>query len=152
MVAFTTRMPVGIPGALSRGEGQATIEAGIYNSSAAFAAYGLPGKLSSGKFVPVTAAADVVAGILLRPYPTHGANASDPLGTAVPPTTGICNILRRGYIAVVSAGTPAKGGQVYLDATTAAITAVSTSNTALTGAKFTGSADANGVVEIEYNL
>lgn len=153
MAAYTTRMPAGIPGALTRAEGQATIEPGIFNSAAPVTAYGVPVKLVNGKVQPLAAAADAVYGILVRPFPITGANANDPLGVAVPPTSGVCDVLRRGYIAVKNtAGVPAKGAQVYIDATTFAITATAASNTALAGAKFTGAADSAGNVEIEFNI
>jgi len=114
--AFLYRMPAGIPGAISRSAG---IDVGSMpaNPSAAFGAYGLAGKVSSGKFVPLVAA-DIdanVYGILSRPYPIGGPNASDPLGTAVPPTSGMLTMMRRGHMTVLlNAGTAAAGGQVYV--------------------------------------
>lgn len=149
MVAFVTRMPAGIPGAITR-DSQPTIEPGLLNSAAAFAEYGVPGKLVSGKFQPLTASTDPVAGILVRPFPITDAGGA--LGTSTPPTSGVCDVMRRGYIAVKSvAGTAAKGGQVYITPA-GKFSADATSNTALTGAKFTGAADAAGVVEIEFNI
>lgn len=163
MPAYTTRMPAGIPGDVTR-PSQATIETGIFNSAAAFAGYGLFGKLSSNKFVPVGSgdAASACYGVLVRPYPVTGANASDPLGTAVPPTTGTADILRRGYINVKNnSGTPAAGGQVYIRVAAAAAgkpiggieAAADGSNTiAPSNCIFTGSADSSGNVEIAFNI
>ena len=115
MAAITFRMPYGIRGEVTR-KSQSTIESGIFNSSYAFGAYGLPGKIASGKFLPI-ASGDLVAkmyGFLVRPYPITGANASDALGTAVPPTTGMADILWRGYMNVMlNSGTAALGGAVY---------------------------------------
>ena len=48
-------------------------------------------KLASGD------AATDVKGMLVRPYPTSG-NGTDGLGTSTPPTSGICDVLKRGYI------------------------------------------------------
>lgn len=110
------RMPYGIPGDVTR-QSQATIEAQILDSAAPFAGFGLFGKISSGKFVPAGAgavAADIY-GLLVRPYPQQGANASDPLGTSVPGTTGVANVLRRGYASVkLNAGTAALNGKVFM--------------------------------------
>lgn len=163
MVAFLTRMPFGIPGDVTR-QSQAKIEAQVFNPSAAFSGYGLFGKINAGKFVPVgsgdTAAS--VYGVLVRPYPITGNNASDPLGTSVPPTTGLADVLRSGYINVKNnAGTPAVGGQVYIRVANATAgkpiggieaAAVVDETIAVTGATFAGAADANGNVEIAYNI
>lgn len=154
MVAYVTRMPVGIQGAISRDAAQATIEPGVFNPSTPFAAYGLLGKLdSNSNFVPLTDKTDVVYGILVRPYPTTGRNASDALGVAVPVINGICDVLRRGYIVIkTTGGTAKKGGQVYINATTLAFTADPTGNTAVPGAFFMGASDSNGFNEIAYNI
>lgn len=163
MTAYTYRMPSGIPGAVTR-ESVATIETQVLDSGNAFSGYGLFGKISSGKFVPVGAgdAASAVYGMLVRPFPTQGANASDPLGTAVPKTSGAADVLRRGYISVkCNAGTPAVGGQVYVRVAAAATgkpiggieAAADGSNTiAVAGATFVGAADAGGNVEIGFNI
>lgn len=161
--AILYRMPSGIPGAVTR-QGVATIESVIHDQNNAFSAFGLFGKLSGGKFVPLGAgdAATAIYGLLVRPYPTQGANASDPLGTAVPPTIGVANVLRRGYIAVkLNAGTAALGGQVYVRIANAAAgkpingieaAADGTNTIAVAGATFMSAADASGNVEIAYNI
>lgn len=161
--AILYRMPSGIPGAVTR-QGVATIEPAILDSSNAFSAFGLFGKLVAGKFVPLGAgdSATAIYGLLARPYPTQGANASDPLGTAVPPTSGVANVMRRGYMAVkLNAGTAAMGGQVYVRVGNAAAgkpiggieAATDGTNTiAVTGATFMSAADASGNVEIAYNI
>lgn len=163
MTAFLYRMPYGIPGDLTRAA-QSTVETQVLNSALPFAGYGLFGKIASGKFVPVTTgdAASAVYGLLVRPFPTQGANASDPLGTSVPKTTGAADVLRRGYANVkVNAGTAAIGGTVYIRVANAAagkpiggIEAASDgANTiAVTGCTFMGDADASGNVEIAYNI
>ena len=157
------RMPYGIPGDVTRAA-QATIESGILNSSLPFAGYGLFGKIASGKFVPVGSgdAAGAVYGLLVRPYPTQGANASDPLGTAVPKTSGVADVLRRGYASVKNnAGTAALGGAVYIRVANAATgkpiggieaAADSTNTIQVDGAIFMGDADASGNVEIGFNI
>lgn len=161
--AILYRMASGIPGDISR-QSQATVEAQIPNSVLPFPGYGLFGKIAAGKFVPIaggdTAAA--VYGLLVRPYPTTGGAGSEPLGTATPPTTGVADVMRRGYMTVKNnAGTPAIGGQVYVRVATPAAgkpiggieAAADGANTiAVTGATFMNAGDANGNVEIAYNI
>jgi hypothetical protein len=159
--AILFRMPSGIPGDISR-QSQATVEPGVLNSASPFPGYGLFGKVSSGKFVPVGAGdtAAVVYGLLVRPYPT--VSSQDPLGTSTPPTTGMADILRRGYMTVKNnAGTPALGSQVYVRVATAGAgkpiggieaAADSTNTIAITGATFMNAGDANGNVEIAFNI
>jgi hypothetical protein len=160
--AYTYRMPVGVPGDVTR-PSQSTIEAHAYGATP-FTAYGLPVKLSAGKVIPMGAgdAAQQPLGFLARPFPTQGANASDPLGTAVPPTSGVANLLKRGYITVKNnVGTPALNGVVYMRVTAnggntiiGGIEATSDGgNTiALAGCTFNGAADADGNVEIAFNI
>lgn len=160
--AILYRMAQGIPGDVSRAS-VSTIESQPLASGTPFPGYGLPGKISGGAFVPVSAVGDTAPyGLLVRPFPTTGPDASDPLGTAVPPTTGVANILRRGYMTVkCNAGTPALGGAVYIryaNGVTATpvggieAAAVASTTVALTNAIFTGAADANGNVEIAFNI
>ena len=165
MTAFLYRMPAGIPGNLTR-ENQATVESGLLDSTATFPGFGLPGKVSSGKFVPITTgdAAAAVFGFLVRPFPIQGAPAiTDNLGAATPPTSGIANVLKRGYINVTLNGSTAaaKGGTVYVRVAAAATgkpiggieaASDSTNTIALTNAYFTGPADASGNTEIAFNI
>ncbi|MBR8188280.1 hypothetical protein KDW82_04290 [Burkholderia vietnamiensis] len=159
--AYLYRMPSGIPGDVSR-PSQATIESGIFDSSFPFASYGIPVKKVSGKIRPVASgdAASVIIGLLVRPYPTQ--SSQDPLGTSTPPTTGVGNVMRRGYMTVqCNAGTPADGGTVYVRVAAASEAKViggieaasdSTNTVVLAGAAFRNAGDASGNVEIEYNL
>ena len=163
MTSYLFRMPSGIPGAVSREENK-TIEPVPFDSTTPFAGYGLFGKIVSGKLQPIGAgdAATAVYCLLVRPYPTQGANASDPLGTSVPPTSGIANALRRGYMTVkLNAGTAAFTGAVYVRVANAAAgkpiggieaAADSTNTILITGAIFMSAADASGNVEISYNI
>lgn len=159
--AILYRMPSGIPGDLSRAS-VATVESIPLSSGAPFAGFGLFGKIVSGTFQPIGAgdAASAVYGALVRPYPTGG--SQDPLGTSTPPTTGIANVLRRGYMTVKNnAGTPTLGGQVYVRVAAASGSKViggieaaadSTNTIAIAGATFTNAGDANGNVEIAFNI
>jgi hypothetical protein len=153
------RMASGIPGDVSR-PAQSLIEPATLNAALPFSAYGMVGKFAAGKFVPLAGgetAADV-RGFLVRPYPTQTANAD---GSGI--QQGIIgNVMRRGYMTVkCGAGVPAKDGQVYARIAAAAAgkpiagveaTADGANTIAITGCRFTGPADADGNVEIEYNL
>ena len=169
MVAYTFRMPAGIPGTVNRTE-IATVEAQFYDMTTPFSAFGLAAKIgSNGKMQPVGAgdAATAVYGWLCRVYPGNPNN--DALGTGTPPQTGSiyasgeCNILRRGYMMVLLNGATAatKGGPVYIRVAAAATgkpiggveAASDSTNTILVpNCMFTGAADASGVTEIAYNI
>lgn len=161
--AILYRMPSGIPGDISR-QSQATVEPQIFDPALPFPGYGLFGKLAAGKFVPITTGdtAEAVYGLLVRPYPTTGGAGSEPVGAATPPTKGVCDVLRRGYMTVKNnAGTPALGGQVYVRVAAAAAgkpiggieaAADGTNTIAVTGAIFMNGGDANGNVEIAFNI
>jgi hypothetical protein len=156
------RMPFGVQGDISRRD-QLHIEPHIYGATP-FTAYGLPVKLSSNKVIPMGAgdAAGNAFGILVRPFPTQGANASDPLGTAVPPTSGEADVMRKGYIFVkCNVGTPALNGTVYMRVTANGgntiiggieATSDSTNTVILSNCKFNGPADSNGIVEITIGV
>jgi hypothetical protein len=161
MVAFTYRMGYGVVGDLTR-QSQATIEPQVFGATA-FPAYGRFGKLVAGKLIPIGAGdtAALIHGLLLRPFPTQGANASDPLGTAVPATSGVADVLRRGWALVKNnAGVPAINGAVHIrvlngtaNQPVGGIEATSTADTiTVANCKFAGPADANGIAEIEFNI
>lgn len=161
--AFLYRMPSGIPGDISR-PAHSTIEPVLLDPANPFGAYGQFGKIVAGKFVPIGSgdtAADVY-GPYVRPYPTSGGAASDPLGTSTPPQgNGVGNVLRRGYMTVLlRAGAAALNGQVYVRVAAAAAgkpiggieAAADSANTIAVNARFMSAADATGNVEIAYNI
>jgi hypothetical protein len=161
-------MPAGIPGAVSRIE-EATIEAGIYDTSYPVTQFGLPVKIVTGKVRPIAGTdtiASTVIGFLVRPYVSQGLT-NEALGTAAPVTTQIADILKRGYIMVkvnasLPSAVPAKGGAVYCRKTDHGASeylmggvesdADSAKCEAITGAYFTGPMDANGNCEVAYNI
>lgn len=164
MVAYLYRMPNGVPGDVTR-QSQSTIETQLKNSSLPFPSYGVPGKIASGKFVPVASGdtASVVYGFLVRPFPTTGQNASDPLGTSVPRAdNGAADVLRRGYLNVkVNAGTASLGSPVYVRVAAGTVNqpiggieaaADSTNTVVIDGAIFMSAADASGNAEIAFNI
>lgn len=159
MVAFVYRMPSGIPGDVSRKE-NSVVETQILNASLPFSAYGLVGKMASGKFVPFAGgeAATDAYGVLVRPFPTN--SGTDGLGTATPPTSGPGDVLRRGYITVKLNGgaTVTAGSQAYIRVAAAAAGkplggwegAADSTNTVAINAIFMSAADADGNVEISF--
>ena len=75
-----------------------------------------------------------------------------PDGKAWPKDAFVC-ILRRGYVAVRAAGTPAPGGAVYLDATNKGVTATKAEGaTAIPNCVFMGVKDDAGLAEIAFNI
>jgi hypothetical protein len=160
---FTFRMPVGVPGTINRAQ-TATVEAAILDTTNYPTAYGVPVAIdatskNARKIIGGDAAA-AIFGMYVRPYPTN--NSTDGLGTSTPPVSGIASILKRGYmIAKLNVGTAAKNGTVYVRVTANGgntiiggieATSDSTNTITMANAYFTGSADANGNVEIAFNL
>lgn len=181
-VAYQFNMPSGIPGSVSRAE-HATIEAQLLSSTNQPIAYGVPVKIVSGKVqgfqsTDTTAFGITVAtgievgtkphGILIRPYPTN--SGQDPLGisgttsTQTMPTSGIVDVMVRGYVMVFVGSTKrssaAKDSQVFYSVVSTGSYLVGEieggadgSNTVpLYGAYFTGAADAQGNCEIAFNI
>lgn len=165
MTAYLTRMPAGIAGDPNR-----AFDFSIYTENLTPVgttghptAYGIPVFIdaTTGNVRMLAAGDAAVHGILVRPYP--GRSSTDALGVATPPDSGPCDVLRRGCIAVLLSGSSAavKGGQVYIWTAAASGTHIvggfestdpTSSGITLTGAKFRGPADANGITEIEFNL
>jgi hypothetical protein len=156
MTAYTERMPAGFLGDITR-LGGSIIEPGIVGS--ADVAHGAPIKLSDGKFVALEEgdAATDIYGFMGRSFPTQGGTGT--LTPGVVPAGAGCDVVRQGYVLVLLAdGTAAKGGTVYVR--TAADTgkavgdieaATATGNVAI-DATFMGAADADGKVEISFNI
>jgi hypothetical protein len=159
--AYTFRMPYSIPGDFTRGAGSNKVKAEAFGATA-FASYGIPAKLSANTVIPISAVGDGVYGFLMRPFPTQGPNASDPLGTSVPPTSGVANVSLSGYVGVVcNAGAPNEGSPVYVryaNGVTATpvggieATSVPGSNVVIPNCYFTGPVDANNFGEVAFNI
>lgn len=165
MVSILTRMSQGNPGDLTRPTAPNTVEAQIAVVATPFTTYGAPVKFSGNNVVPIAGgeAASAIIGFLVRPFPIQGANASDPLGTSVPPKAGPVDVLKRGYISVKCAnGTPAVNGTVYVRIANPTgpiplgsieATSIPSTNVAVPGnTYFTGAQDSNGNVEVAYNI
>lgn len=163
MVAYTTRMPAGIAGNISRSD-SLTVEATPINSAKPPLAYGIFGKFVSGKAEPLEAsdAGAVVTGMFTRPYPFQSTDNN--FGGGTPPSSGILDFLRRGYVsAILKVGTAVKGGAVYVvttaggtvvvgDIVTSASPAGGGTAVLVSNCFFTGAADANGITEVAYNI
>jgi hypothetical protein len=163
--AYQFRMPAGFAGDLKRAE-VATIETQQIDSATPPTVFGVPVKLVAGKVQPINNSADTAAlvyGINLRAYPIQG-NGSDPLGTSTPPTSGVTDILKRGYVNVLLGGSTAaaKGGLVYVRVATPSVgkplggfeAASDSTNTVVlpSSCYFTGPADAYGITEVAFNI
>jgi hypothetical protein len=159
MTAFTTRMPAGVVGAISRFGNDTQVEPSLLNN-AAIPAYGQVVKLVTGK-AGALASADagtVAYGWAVRPFPHQ--SSVNALGAAVPDANSILDVMRRGYMSVsLKNGAPAKGDQVYVvttvggsyaigDVVASASPAGGGTAVAIPGATFMGPADANGITEI----
>ena len=172
MVALVFRMQAGIPGEVSRFQTLGTtITPELQNTSTPVLEYGVPVIINNSGVRPVTATdttADAELGFLVRPFP--GADltvafpgGSIPFGAGIPPSRGVVDILRRGFMTVklggasapqrqspvwvwtaVSAGANVQGHVVATDPTT--------SGFKMNRAFFRGPADAAGNTEIGYNI
>lgn len=161
MAAYTYRMPSGIPGDVSR-KSHSTIESHNMPLATAVAAFGVFAKINTtnGNLVALGSSdtADTIHGLVVRSYPTT--SSTNALGEAVP-FAGITDVLVRGYMTVkCNAGTAKKGGAVYVRVASAAAgkpiggieAAADSANTITVKAKFMHDADAQGNVEIAYNI
>lgn len=172
-VAFQFRMGAGFPGDVNRTH-PASIEPCLIDASAPPTAYGQPVLVDATTqgVRPFAAGdqSDTVAagyGVTVRPYPFQQSSASNfgeaAIGAATPPVTGVMDVLRAGYImGKVPAGqTAVKGAAVYVWAAASTgshvigglETAYSAGNTTqLLNATFNGTPDADGNVEIAFNI
>jgi hypothetical protein len=167
MTAFQFRMPAGIPGEITR-SGLSVVEPNVIDANTPPTAFGVFVKLATGKIQPCAVAGDVAAGVvyglIVRPYPTQQNSTSPAFGGGTPSLTDSCSILRAGYMNVkLARGTAVKGGGVAMRTTAGShavgdiedltnVGAGDTDCTLVAGATFMGSADANGNVEIAFNI
>jgi hypothetical protein len=171
-VAFQFRMGAGNPGDVNRTH-PAGIEAALQNATNPNLIFGGAAVVdTTTQTVRRTIAGDSaitnVYGFTVRSYPTQspagGQFGSETLGSAVPPATGVIDILRSGYIMAKlpsDAAAAKKGGQVFIWVAASSGThtqggvemVASSGNTAaLANTTFNGTQDANGVVEVAHNI
>lgn len=163
--AYLYRMPAGIAGDVTRAE-HATVKAELMDTDYPILRYGEPVKMVSGEVRPFTTGDTVtdLYGFGVRPYPSQNSVSTEGIAAATPSTTQPFDVLRRGYMTVYCQyGSPSKGGDVYVrtvaasDPTAQPIGGIESGAdggdcTVLTGAKFEGSVDDYGFVEISYNI
>lgn len=167
MTAITLRMNAAIPGAVTRSYAGQVITQEIIDPNTPPTAYGQPVKLVAGKIQPLGNgdAAGLIYGITVRPYPrTDHTGTSPGYGSGTPPTSGIIDIMRVGFIGVkLAVGTGTRGGQTYVVTTAGGtvnigdiVDAASPAGggTAAAGANwfFTGAADPSGNTEISVGI
>lgn len=157
--AILYRMASGIPGDMSR-RSVSLVESAVADAANPFTAYGVPGKMVNGKFLPIQAGdtAASVAGFLVRPYPVQTATSG---GTGIA-TGKILDRMLRGYMTVQNnAGSPTVEGQVYARVAAAAAgkpiggieaAADGTNTVAIPKCVFCDTGDAAGNVEIRFNI
>lgn len=163
------RMPAGVPGMVSRPD-QSTMEAASitpFGTTGAPGAFGLAGQIdaTTGDFRVVADPDTAVYGFLAKPFPAIGGNnaSSQGLGQAVPPVEGVVAVLTRGYMSVKLGGSTAavKGGAVYVWSSADSGAHVkgqveaadpSTDGFVVARSYFMGPADADGNVEIGFNI
>lgn len=164
--AFISRMPAGIPGTICRGAANSTVEPVVITAAGqanAPVSYGVGTLIDANTgLLRLPAAGDAaVTGILVRPFPTN--SSQDGLGTSTPPTKGLVDRLKRGYVSILLSGATAakKDGAVWCRIQNAGAgqfvggfeAAADGGNTVtVPGAYFTGPADASGNVEIAFNI
>lgn len=157
------RMSAGIAGAISRPH-DLTVEPHVLDSTKPFPAYGLGGKITAGKFVPVEDGdtADVLAGIFVRPYPT--ASQPDKIRQVGTGYNFAGDNLKRGYVTVNIGGDASAvdlNSPVYMRVSSpvdtsplgAFLAVADGANTVqITNAYFNGPGDADGNIELAYNI
>lgn len=171
-IAFQYRMGAGFPGDVNRTH-PASIEPTLIDSSAPPLGYGLavvvdPTTQGVRQMAAGDSSLDAIYGITVRPFPTQQSSASNfgaiGIGAATPPTSGVMDVLRSGYIMSVLSGStqPVKGGRVYVWVAASSGAHIQGGfEAAATGGStieldektyFNGPADASGVVEVSFNI
>lgn len=168
-VAYQFRMGAGFAGDVNRTH-PASIEPVLIDASAPPTAYGQavlidPTTQGVRPFASGDTAVTIANGVTVRPYPFQQPSTTNygsiGFGSGTPPTSGVMDILRQGYISAQVVGSPVKGGAVYVwcAASTGSHVqggfeaAASAGNTAaLANAKFNGPADSTGVAEIVFGF
>lgn len=161
-ISYGYRMPAGFPGDVNRTH-PVSIEPVLLDTVDPVRLYGDPVILNAANGVRGFKAGDTatkIYGIAVRPYPTQqeSGGMSSAIGAAVPPTKGVLDVIREGYVVVkCNNGAPVKGGAVFVRIAAATgpkplggLEAVADGgNTlALTNCWFNGPVDANGITEL----
>ncbi len=123
MVSYLYQAPTGIPGDITRADETSVEPAMLIAITDVYAqAFGIAMKYATGGISQIASgdAATVFAGVLAREVPSIPASsASDSLANAVPNPDQPQGFVVRGYINVKCwAGTPSRGGIVYMQSVT----------------------------------
>jgi hypothetical protein len=116
MVSFTTSLPAGIAGEVTRKE-HSIIESGLFDATLLPDSFGVAVKINAGKFEKIQAGALAgdVYGYLVRYAPSMSVGLSNDFGSGAPNADYAQGILVSGYLNVIcTIGTPSRGGTVYL--------------------------------------
>jgi hypothetical protein len=166
---FKFRMGAGSPGDVNRSH-PVTIESCLIDASAPPTAYGQPVVVdATTQGVRPLVAGDSglsdIYGITVRPFPLQQNTATPTFGSGTPPTSGVIDVLRSGYIMVqLNVTGAAKGGQVFIwvAATSGShiqdqfeIATGGGSNTIslpIPATSFNGTEDASKVVEVGFHI
>lgn len=123
MTAYLFQAPNGVPGDITRTDETNVEPAMLIAASSVFAqAYGIPMKYVSGGIQQFSGSetAPVFAGVLVREVPSIAGdlNSDTVLDPTVPYAKQVQGLAVRGYVSVKCvAGTPARGGVVYVQVT-----------------------------------
>lgn len=117
--AYLFQAPTGIPGDITRTDESNVEPAMLIAASAVFAqAFGIPMKYVAGGIQQFNGGAETkadFAGVLVREVPSISGNALSGFSDNIPLPTVPQGLLVRGYVSVkCTAGTPARGGIVYV--------------------------------------
>lgn len=119
--AYLYQAPAGVPGDITRPDESNAEPAKLIAHSGTFAQkFGIPMKYVAGGIQQWSGseAATDFAGTLVRSVPQIAGDATSDFGPGVPNPTQVNDLLVRGYMSVVVfAGTPARGGIVYVQIT-----------------------------------
>lgn len=121
MTAYLYSAPAGVPGDVSRPDETNVEPAKLIAVSSVFAqAFGIPVKYATGGISQIASgdAATVFAGILIREAPSIAGSNTQGLDDAIPNQFQVQGFAVRGYVTVKCvAGTPVRGGIVYMQVT-----------------------------------
>lgn len=121
MASYLFQAPAGVPGDITRPDESNTEPAVLIAVSAVFAQkYGIPMKYATGGISQIATGdvATAFAGILIRSAPAISGNVNSGLTDTIPNPKQIQDLLVRGYCNVICfAGTPVRGGVVYMQVT-----------------------------------
>lgn len=117
--AYTFAAPNGVPGDITRTDESNVEPAMLVAASSVFAqAFGIPMKYVAGGIQQFNGGAEVAAdfaGVLVREVPSISGNALSGFTDNIPNSETVQGLCVRGYVSVkVAAGTPARGGVVYV--------------------------------------